>query len=176
MGRRQKVEIMSKCLLDRSDTATISEHHCAKLAAPVQGGGTGGLAFFDTIYKAATLPASWASPEKDLHPGAAASPRPLPNQGGLMATVSDLHHEQHTARPELYAPKVKHSCFMSDFCCWCRGYLSTLHFFLYFSHLLVKPLTMLRKKIVDKTQRVTLGCPIFVGSLAFRQLGTCADL
>ena len=27
-------------------------------------------------------------------------------QGGLVTTVSDLHHEHHTARPELYIPKV----------------------------------------------------------------------
>lgn len=72
----------------------------------MQGGGTGGLAFFDTIYKAATLPESWTAPQRELQPSTTASPRPLPNQGGLVATVSDLHHEQHTARPELYAPKV----------------------------------------------------------------------
>ena len=73
----------------------------------MQGGGTGGLAFFDTIYKAATLPASWTAPQRELQHVTTASPRPLPNQGGLLATMSDLHHEQHTARPELYAPKVR---------------------------------------------------------------------
>ena len=75
--------------------------------ACIQGGGTGGLAFVDTIYKAATLPASWTAPQRELQHITTASPRPLPNQGGLLATVSDLHHEQHTARPELYTPKVR---------------------------------------------------------------------
>ena len=79
-----------------------------KCKASMQGGGTGGLAFFDTIYKAATLPASWSAPQRDLHYNTTASP---PNQGGLVATVSDLHHEQHTARPELYAPKVRQGCY-----------------------------------------------------------------
>ena len=80
-----------------------------ELTALQQGGGTGGLAFFDTIYKAATLPASWEAPQRDLNPGSAATPRPLPNEGGLVATMSDLHHEQHTARPELYVPKARRS-------------------------------------------------------------------
>lgn len=78
-----------------------------ELTAMRQGGGTGGLAFFDTIYKAATLPASWEAPNRDLNPSTAASPKPIPTEGGLVATMSDLHHEQHTARPELYVPKAR---------------------------------------------------------------------
>ena len=79
-----------------------------KCLAKVQGGGTGGLSFFDTIYKAATWPIE--TPHQDMNSAIVASPSMSPGQGGLVATISDLHHEHHTARPELYVPKVGSSC------------------------------------------------------------------
>ena len=77
------------------------------IIAQVQGGGTGGLSFFDTIFKAATWPIE--APHQDMSAAIVATPSMSPGQGGqggLVATISDLHHEHHTARPELYVPKV----------------------------------------------------------------------
>lgn len=75
------------------------------LCLQMQGWGTGGLSFFETIYRAAT----WRAADATQQPAARDGRNPVSNpamQGG-QTTVSDLQHEHHTARPELYVPKVR---------------------------------------------------------------------
>lgn len=75
----------------------------------MQGWGTGGLSFFETIYKAAV----WRAADVAKQPASRDASSPVSNpamQGGLVTTISDLHHEHHTARPELYIPKVRSAC------------------------------------------------------------------
>ena len=90
--------------LHTSEATPQSQRSIWTCSAQVQGGGTGGLSFFDTIYKAAMWPLE--APHQDMSAAIVASPNMSPGQGGLVTTVSDLHHDHHTARPELYVPKV----------------------------------------------------------------------
>ena len=79
-----------------ADCMTNSQSMCDCM----QGWGTGGLSFFETIHKSAT---GRAGPSKQPRVTYRGSPGgQLSTAGGVMTTVSDLHQDHHLARPELY--------------------------------------------------------------------------